>query len=289
MPWRCAGAMSYLKPKATCRTCFGRLVDPRQCVLEDPRPTACRRRQSSAVMTSSNGRSSWRRVWAHDVAVGVREDDQAQALRLAWRSAGRVSGNGCQARIERTNASPSFLRYGQPRSAQNASRLRARTSRYGRHGPPEQAELDGLPAVAQDLAAVEAACLHGAARAGRGSVAGASLPVHERAVAVERRDADVWARSCGKRTVPAPARPRVVPVGRHGTMAACPPSSPAMTGMPASTSAIGRRSSGRPRCASSMSPSAGFQPTVLAPRSSTWGPEPGHSAGRPRSAGRRRS
>ncbi len=47
------------------------------------------------------------------------------------RSAGRVSGNGCQLRIERTTASASSAVYGQPSSAQKRSRVSARISLYG--------------------------------------------------------------------------------------------------------------------------------------------------------------
>ena len=68
-------------------------------------------------------------------------------------------------------------------------------------------------------------------------------------------------------------------------MATCPPSSPATTVTPADTSVTGRRSSVRPRNASSMSPNAGCQRTVAGPPSSTWAPARAHSAARRQFAG----
>ena len=187
-PCRCAAARSYLKPNATWRISSGSAPIAAQRVLE----RRVRGLVGAAVLGHRHAVELDLEVAQRvldDRAVGVRDDPQPQARPPSLRrSAGTVSGNGCQLSIERASASPSRL---VPAVAALAG---PRREAVGQHLAVaavvalEPLELELLPALAQ-LAARRRLALE-APRELVQERRRAALPVDQRAVAVECRDSD---------------------------------------------------------------------------------------------------
>ena len=163
-----AGAMSYLKPNATCRICSGGSPIRASACSKTARRRLVRP-QSSAVMTSSNGTARWRRVCSM-MSRSVFEmitSSQPLRLRLEQRRPGvRERLPGAHRADERLalGVIPGVAALVRPAAQALGQDLLVRSVRA-----LEQLELDRLPAVAQRPAGHRDQRRRDAARAGTGS------------------------------------------------------------------------------------------------------------------------